>query len=86
MGGNPFLSYILPIIICIGLLLWTRLFCDRVNVKFPTRGSVLIFSIMSFVPIVNWIEAAVLIVLYFVGRINGNLSFKKNKFNEYWNN
>lgn len=33
-----------------------------------------------------WKKAAVLIVMYFVGRINGNLSFKKNKFNEYWNN
>ena len=86
MGGNLFLSYILPIIIGIGLLFWIRLFCDRFNMKFPTRGSVLILSIISFIPIVNWGEAVVLIVVYFVGRINGNLYFKKNKFNNYWNN
>jgi hypothetical protein len=86
MGGNPFLAYILPIIICIGLLLWTRLFCDRVDVKFPTRGSVVLLSIVAFIPIINWFEAVLLIVFYFVGRVTGGITFKKNKFNEYWNN
>ena len=81
---NQLLVYVIPILICIGLLLWVRIFCDK-DTKFPTRGSVLLFSIVSLIPIVNLFEASALIAFYIIGRVNGNLTFKKNKFNEFWN-
>ena len=81
---NQLLVYVIPILICIGLLIWVRIFFDK-DVKFPTRGSVLLLSIVSLIPILNLFEACALIAFYIIGRVNGNLKFKKNKFNNFLN-
>lgn len=85
MGITSYLlGYFFPILICVGILLWIRLVCDR-KIEFPTRGAVIALSLASLLPILNILEACILIVIYILERVDGNYELKKNKFGSFLN-
>ena len=68
------------------ILIWWRCSCewvDRKN-KFPTRGHVLLLSIVAACPIANLVLFPVLIGIYLGLRFSDEIKLKKNKFNKYW--
>lgn len=79
------LFFIIAILNIIFLIWWrtgTEWKCT--NIKFPTRGHIVIIGITSFVPIANAILFAIIIGLYIGARESGDLKLKHNKFNKYW--
>ena len=83
MLGSYFLGYFLPVIISVLILVWIRTSCDTES-NFPTRGHAIILSLTSLIPILNWIEAAILIGIYISGRVSGNITLKDNEFNKFF--
>lgn len=69
------------------LLLWWRHSCEWEypdEIKFPTRGHVLILALLAFAPIWNCVQAILLTIIYIVCRCNQDLHLKKSKFNKFW--
>ena len=68
------------------ILVWWRCSCEWTDgeTKFPTRGHVLLFSILALCPIVNLILLPVLAGVYIGLRVSDDIKLKKNKFNKYW--
>lgn len=74
------------IILNILFLVWWGKGCewDYGHSKFPTKGHALLLIIASCVPILNILIFIGLLVAYLVGRIEGDLVLKENKFNKFW--
>lgn len=79
-----FLIYILPIIIVFCIVYWWTFMCKTYEGTFsPKRLHRLLFMIISLVPILNWFEAAILLVVYVASRITGSIVIKENKFTNF---
>ena len=77
------------IILNLLLLIWwrrgTRWDCYNADeIKFPSRGHILIGFAFSLIPIWSCIQFIILAIWYIVARIEGNIVLKGNKFNHYW--
>ena len=73
----------LPAIFTMFLLLFWRYCCET---KFPALGHFIIIVLFSFLPVLNWAIFIILIVVYSAGRLTGNISLRKNKFNKIFFN
>lgn len=80
------ISYIVTAIVNILIIVWWRCSCEwtEENSKFPTRGHVLLLSLLSLCPFANFGVFAILLGLYIGLRLTGEIKLKKNKFNQYW--
>lgn len=79
--------WFLPVLLNFLILLWIRLGCEvdtRELHKFPSRGHIVIFTLLSFVPMLGAIEFLVWLGLYIAFRLEGSVQLKRNKFNKYW--
>lgn len=78
--------FFIVVIFNIVFLIWWRKCCEwkSNNIKFPTRGHIVLASLASIIPIANAILLAVIVGLYIGARECGDLRLKKNKFNKYW--
>ena len=84
--GDLFFWFV-PVLLNLLILLWIRLGCEvdtRELHKFPSRGHIVIFTLLSFVPMLGAIEFLVWLGIYIAFRIEGSITLKVNKFNKYW--
>lgn len=84
--GDLFFWFV-PVLLNLLILLWCRLGCEidtRTLHKFPSRGHIVIFTLLSFVPMLGAIEFCVWLGLYIAFRLEGSVQLKRNKFNKYW--
>lgn len=84
--GDVFFWFV-PVLLNLLILLWCRLGCEidtRTLYKFPSKGHIVIFTLLSFVPMLGIIEFCVWLVLYITFRLEGSVQLKRNKFNKYW--
>lgn len=87
MDISNLLFWFLPVLLNLLILIWCRFSCEvdsRTLHKFPSRGHIVIFTLLSFIPIFGAIEFCVWTVLYVSFRIEGSLKLKKNNFNKFW--
>ena len=68
------------------ILIWWRYSCEWVDGKnkFPTKGHILLFSILAACPIFNLVLFAIFTGIYLAERLTDGIKLKKNKFNKYW--
>lgn len=52
--------------------------------KFPTLFHVVFLSLASLTPIVGIVIFSVLLAIYAVNRIDGDIKIKPNKFSKFW--
>ena len=84
--GDVFFWFV-PVLLNLLILLWCRLGCEidtSTLHKFPSKGHIVIFTLLSFVPMLGIIEFCVWLVLYITFRLEGSVQLKRNKFNKYW--
>jgi len=87
MSIGDLLFWFIPVLLNLLILLWIRCGCEvdtRELYKFPSRGHIILLTLISFVPVVGALEFIVWLGVYISFRIEGNLTLKANKFNKYW--
>lgn len=83
----PPLDYIVIVLVCIILIcmfcfLTTDEYGDKP--KIYSKGYVILFVLLSFIPYFNFFLAIVLLTLYVIARACGELQLKRNKFTKKW--
>lgn len=88
MGTGAFWGYILPIIFTLLLLVFWRMCTEPCSVycegNFPTKFHIVLFFLLSLIPIVGIISFCVLLIVYILNRATDDLRIKKNKFTKFW--
>lgn len=87
MDTGDLLFWIIPILLNLFILLWWRYNCENDSTylyRFPSRGYIVIFILLSIIPIVGAIEFCIFMALYISFRIGGYIKLKNNKFNNFW--
>ena len=79
-------TYYLPIVLNIIFLIWWRTNCkwEFDNTKFPTKGHIVILSLLGLIPIWGLIQLIVLVIVYGAHRLTGDIVLKDTKFNRRW--
>jgi len=85
---NNIFNYIFnfgPVIVSLILLIWMRCCCVFTeNIKFPTRGHIVLITLLSAIPIIGIITVAGMIAFYIGFRVTGDLRLKSNRFTKFW--
>lgn len=84
MGTGAFWGYILPIIFTLVLLVFWRTCTVYHESNFPTKFHIVLFFLLSLIPIVGIVSFCVLLVVYISNRVTDDLRIKKNKFTKFW--
>lgn len=88
MGTGAFWVYILPIIFTLVLLVFWRTCTEQYpgcyESNFPTKFHIVLFFLLSLIPIVGIISFCALLAIYIANRIIDVLRIKKNKFTKFW--
>lgn len=75
--GTAFINFI--------TLIWWRYSCiSDFTIKFPTKGHILLCTLISLIPILGIIITCVIIGIYIGLRFAGDIHLKPNKFNRFW--
>lgn len=83
----PPLDYIVIVLVCIILIcMFYFLTTDKYGnkPKAYSRGYVILFILLSFIPYFNFFLAIVLLAIYIMARVYGDLLLKRNKFTKKW--
>ena len=85
---DNFWNYVLiygPVVVNFIILVWWRYCCtSEFKYKFPTKGHILLFALLSFIPILGIIIMCILVAFYIGLRAVEDLHLKPNKFNKFW--
>lgn len=74
-----------PALIDFIILIWWRYSCTSdFTIKFPTKGHILLCTLISLIPILGIIISCLLLGSYIGFRVTGNIHLKPNKFNKFW--
>lgn len=77
----PFICTLLLLVFWRYCTTWGYMKEDR---KFPTLFHVVVLSLISLTPIVGMVIFGVLLSVYAVNRIDGDIKIKPNKFSKFW--
>lgn len=84
---NTIFVYVLPILATLCLLFFWR-YCTEwyyeKDTKFPTRFHILLFFLISLIPIVGLLSFIVLLGVYIYFRCDDDIRIKPNNFSKFW--